>query len=112
LLTIILVFLYASTGLLAYRLAEVSCKPAVTVLLMLAGFLPAVITGNLYRSLTSNGAAGHNPSRVYSSDLSGSAIGFIMFSGLAVPLLGISISLYILPFLVATGFLFRPRSEK
>lgn len=112
LLTIILVFLYASTGLLAGRLAEVSCKPAVTVLLMLAGFLPAVITGNLYRSLTSNGAACHNPSRVYSSDLSGSAIGFIMFSGLAVPLLGISISLYILPFLVATGFLFRPRSEK
>jgi len=86
---------------------EIGSKAAVTGLLMLAGFLPAVITGSFYRDLTAKGPAGHEQSKVYSSDLAGSAIGFIVFSALAVPLLGIKLSLYILPLLVAAGFLFR-----
>ncbi|MBN2666795.1 MAG: hypothetical protein JXR67_09810 [Bacteroidales bacterium] len=109
--TIILAGIYAITGLLAGRIMDMTWNPAVTGLLILLGFLPAVITGSYYRDLTSGGKNGLNPSKVYSSDLSGSAIGFLVFSGMAVPLLGISISLYILPLLAATGFLFYLASE-
>jgi len=109
--TFILVVLYAISGLLAGRILAMTWKPAVTGLLILLGFLPAVITGSFYRDLTSGGNIVQNPSMVYSSDLSGSAIGFLAFSGIAVPLLGISISLYILPLLAATGFLFYLASE-
>lgn len=103
----VLALLYSISALLAGQVMEIGSKAAVTGLLMLAGFLPAVITGSFYRDLTAKGPAGHEPSKVYSSDLAGSAIGFIVFSALAVPLLGIKLSLYILPVLVAAGFLFR-----
>lgn len=109
--TIILALLYAISGLLAGIILDMTWKPAITGLLILMGFLPAVITGSYYRHLTSEGKNGQNASRVYSSDLSGSAIGFLAFSGIAVPLLGISISLYILPLLAATGFLIHLASE-
>lgn len=109
--TILLALIYAISGLLAGSILDMTRKPAVTGLLILMGFLPAAITGSYYRYLTSGGNHGQNPSRVYSSDLSGSAIGFLAFSGIAVPLLGISISLFILPFLAATGFLFHMASE-
>jgi hypothetical protein len=109
--TFILVVLYAISGLLAGKILAMTWKPAITGLLILLGFLPAVITGSFYRDLTSGGNNVRNPSMVYSSDLSGSAIGFLAFSGIAVPLLGISISLYLLPLLAATGFLFYLASE-
>lgn len=110
--TLLLIFLYALTGLLAGRLADISCKPAVTGLLIAAGFLPAYITGSFYRDISSGGPAGPEPSVVYSSDLSGSALGFILFSGFTVPLLGIKVSLFILPVLISAGFLFIPRTEE
>jgi spermidine synthase len=109
--TLILAISYAIPGLLAGSILGMTRKPAVTVLLILMAFLPAVITGSYYRDLTSEGKHGQDPSRVYSSDLSGSAIGFLAFSGVAVPLLGISMSLYFLPLLAATGFLFHVASE-
>ncbi len=104
--TIILALLYGISGLLAGAILDMTRKPAVTGLLILMGFLPAVITGSYYRHLTTEGKHYQDPSKVYSSDLSGSAIGFLAFSGIAVPLLGMSISLFILPLLAATGFLF------
>lgn len=104
--TIILAMLYTISGLFCGSIPDITLKPVVTGLLILMGFLPAVITGSFYRDLTSAGSNCQNPSQVYSSDLSGSAIGFLAFSGMAVPLLGISISLFILPLLAATGFLF------
>jgi len=83
-----------------------------TGLLILSGFLPAVITGSFFRDLTSVEIINSGSSRVYSADLSGSALGFIAFSGLAVPLLGISKSLLILPVLILAGFLFMSISKK
>jgi uncharacterized membrane protein len=81
-------------------------------LLILSGFLPALITGSFFRDLTSAGVKNSNPSIVYSSDLAGSSIGFILFSGLAVPLLGITLSIFLLPVLIFTGFLFASVSNK
>lgn len=110
--TMLLALLYAMAGLLAGKLTEVSMKPVITGLLILAGFLPAVITGSYYRDLTSKGSTAQDASKVYSSDLTGSAIGFIVFSALAIPILGLRLSLFILPMIVATGFLFNAGPEK
>ncbi|MZP64927.1 MAG: hypothetical protein GT597_02135, partial [Bacteroidales bacterium] len=58
----VLALLYAISALLAGQVMEIGSKAAVTGLLMLAGFLPAVITGSFYRDLTAKGPAGHEPS--------------------------------------------------
>ncbi|HPV17186.1 MAG TPA: hypothetical protein PKY14_07435, partial [Bacteroidales bacterium] len=59
----VLALLYAISALLAGQVMEIGSKAAVTGLLMLAGFLPAVITGSFYRDLTAKGPAGHEPSK-------------------------------------------------
>ncbi|MBP7037436.1 MAG: hypothetical protein KBB30_00900, partial [Bacteroidales bacterium] len=58
----VLALLYSISALLAGQVMEIGSKAAVTGLLMLAGFLPAVITGSFYRDLTAKGPAGHEPS--------------------------------------------------
>ncbi len=73
-------------------------------LLMLSGFIPAIFTGNIFRELTRTSTGDKDVSVVYSSDLAGSATGFIIFSGIAVPLAGIITSLLILPAMVLAGF--------
>lgn len=83
-----------------------------TGLLILSGFLPAVITGSFFKDLTSGETVNSDSSGVYSADLSGSALGFIAFSGLAIPLLGIGKSLLILPVLILAGFLSKSVSKK
>jgi spermidine synthase len=87
-------------------------KAAVTILLMLAGFLPAVVTGNLFREFSGDRTNGSDSSRVYGADLAGSAMGCIIFSGLAVPLFGIKISLLIFPVFILAGFLFTFTAKK
>jgi hypothetical protein len=76
------------------------------ILLIIAGFIPAMITGSFFHDLTSREKGNIESSVVYSADLAGSAIGFLVFSGLTVPLVGISTSLFILPILVSVGFVF------
>ncbi len=98
--------MYGVMGLLAEKIIAMDRNIEVTIILILSGFLPAVVTGSFFRDLTSGKTGNSNTARVYSADLSGSAIGFILFSGLAVPLLGMSVSLFTLPLLIITGFLF------
>ncbi len=78
----------------------------ITGALVLSGFIPASITGNLFREFTQTGTIPSLPSAVYSADLAGSAAGCIVFSGIAVPFIGIGPSLLVLPVLVLTGYLF------
>jgi spermidine synthase len=108
----LLILFYIIPGLTVKRIMAINGHITVTVLLILSGFLPAVITGSFFRDLTSGRISSSDPSSVYSSDLSGSAMGFIAFSGLAVPLLGISVSLFILPVLIFAGFLVATISNK
>ena len=109
---LLLIVFYTVAGFSIDRIIETDRHFILTVLLILSGFLPAVITGSFFRDLTSGQTADSDPSGVYSADLSGSALGFIVFSGLAVPLLGISMSLFILPVFILAGFLFRSVSRK
>jgi hypothetical protein len=109
---LLLTSFYAVAGFSTGWLMEIESHFMLTVLLILSGFLPAVVTGSFFRDLTSEQSADSVSSRVYSADLSGSALGFIAFSGLAIPLLGIGSSLLILPLLILAGFLFKPMIRK
>jgi spermidine synthase len=109
---LLLILFYAAAGFSIYRIMEIDSHFMLTVILILSGFLPAVITGSIFRDLTSGKTVISDSSGVYSADLSGSALGFIAFSGLAVPLLGTGKSLLILPVLILAGFLFKPIIKK
>jgi spermidine synthase len=109
---LLLILFYTGAGFSTERIMAIKGGFLLTGLLILSGFLPAVITGNYFRDLTSSDISSSDSARVYSSDLSGSALGFITFSALVVPLLGISRSLLILPVVILTGFLFISISKK
>jgi hypothetical protein len=79
---------------------------AISLILMLS-FLPAFITGNIFRGFTRERSNGDKyTASVYSADLSGSALGFIVVSGFVVPAMGTSSAIYFLGLLVFAGFLF------
>jgi len=109
---LLLALFYTVAGLSTGRIMEIKSHFILIVLLVMSGFLPGVITGSFFRDLTSGQAADTDSSGVYSADLSGSALGFIAFSGLAIPLLGIEMSLLVLPVLILTGFLIMSISRK
>jgi len=109
---LLLITLYIIMGFTTGRIMTLGNRFIVVGLLVLAGFFPAVLTGSFFRDLTPAGKSDSNTSRVYSADLAGSAVGFIAFSGLAVPLLGVTLSIFLLPVLVFTGFLFALMSNK
>jgi len=102
----LLITFYVLSGLAAKKVMTINAPVVVAGLLIISGFIPAVITGSFFRDLTSGRIINSEPSSVYSADLAGSALGFIVFSGLSVPLLGISKSLFILPVLIFAGFLY------
>jgi len=74
--------------------------------IILSGFIPALITGRIFRELNFDIPGLTDTSSVYGADLAGSAFGFIFISGFAVPLFGIQVSLFILSAFVFTGILF------
>jgi hypothetical protein len=73
--------------------------------ILIAGFLPAFITGHIFSKLTEKSGEKSNSSSTYSADMAGSALGFIMISSIAVPLLGVQVSIYLLAALVFAGLL-------
>jgi len=109
---LLLISFYVLSALVAKKIMSINISLIVVALLIISGFIPAVITGSFFRDLTSGKIMNSEPSSVYSADLAGSAIGFIIFSGVSVPLLGITKSLFILPMLVFAGFLFESISNK
>jgi spermidine synthase len=103
---IILIAFYICFGLIYnYMLALKSGLPAVG-LIIFSTFLPSVLTGNLFRELTIKPEGSATSSAVYSADLAGSAFGFILMSGFAVPAFGIKASIFLLSSLIFAGFLF------
>ena len=75
-------------------------------LIVLAAFLPALLTGRLFHELTASRSRKTGASAVYSADLAGSAFGFILITGLAIPALGIKTSIFLLSALIFAGVLF------
>jgi|WetSurMetagenome_2_1015567.scaffolds.fasta_scaffold02753_4 spermidine synthase len=103
---IILLIFYTALGFVYnYMLVINSGIPAVSIII-LSAFLPAILTGNIFRELSIKTVGTAITSAIYSADLAGSAFGFILISGFSVPAFGIKVSIFLLSSLILTGFLF------
>jgi spermidine synthase len=95
---------YIIIGLFAGDIIRISSTPAVIIIILLISFIPALFTGSLFGFLTS-GQGPAEISSVYSSDLTGSALGFFLMSGVAIPLLGITVSVFLLSGIIFAGYI-------
>jgi spermidine synthase len=102
---ILLLLMYLLTGLLYNSITGIKHDISVG-LIILTAFLPAILTGRIFRELTAKSNEMAAISSVYSADLAGSALGFILVTGVAIPVLGIQISIFLLSALIFAGLLF------
>jgi hypothetical protein len=102
---VFLMLFYICFALIYNYMIDIKGIFASVLAIILAGFLPSFLTGHLFRELTINRHADVS-SAVYSADLAGSALGFIIISGFAVPAFGIRTSVFLLAALILSGILF------
>jgi spermidine synthase len=101
----LLVVFYLLAGWLFDSLVEIDSFLLSVNLLLILSFIPAFFTGNIFRELTGEMNIGKDVAFIYNSDLSGSAIGFILVSAVAIPLAGIKASIFILSAVVFAGLM-------
>jgi len=82
------------------------------LLILLSIILPSWLTGHIFRELTTGNKEVSGPGATYSADLAGSALGFILISGVAVPALGIRNSIILLAVFIFAGILFGTKGNK
>jgi len=102
--TLIAMLYYIIIGLFSAVIIRINNTSAVIILILIISFIPALFTGQLFRFLTSRQQPAEISS-VYSSDLTGSALGFFVMSGIAIPLLGITFSVFLLSGIILAGYL-------
>ena len=102
---ILLIIFYIIFGLIYNYMIELKSGLLSVILIMISGFLPALFTGRIFRELTGKREGIAASPAIYSADLAGSAFGFILISGFAVPALGIQISIFLLAALIFGGIL-------
>ena len=101
-----LVAFYICSGLIFNNIPEAGNKLSSVILLLLFIFIPSTLTGQLFSIMTKNKGTYSDPSSVYSADLAGSALGFVIVSGLAIPALGIKMTIILLSALIFAALLF------
>ncbi len=102
---ILLFLFYAFTGIIYNSIENAGNELIIISILIFLAFIPAFITGSIFREITSGENGKVNTPAIYSSDLAGSALGFIIISSLAVPLIGIRLSIFLLSLIIFTGVL-------
>ena len=102
---LLLLLIYTLTGLLYEYMIGLKYDIPALGLIMISAFLPALLTGQLFHKLTI-GMNEMNASSVYSADLAGSALGFILVTGISIPVLGIRASIFLLSSMIIAGVLF------
>lgn len=105
-LGIILTLFYLGEGFLIKNIAVSMGKYLALTFILISVFIPAVFTGQLFNVLTRSTSHLPDPASVYTADLKGSAVGFILTSGYLVPALGISSTIYLLSGLIIISLLF------
>ncbi|HZY26154.1 MAG TPA: hypothetical protein VFE71_10030, partial [Bacteroidales bacterium] len=100
-----LILFYIMFSLVFNYMMEVKSVLLSIILIMLSGFLPALVTGSIFRELTFGKDGLATSPAVYSADLAGSAFGFIIISGIIIPAFGIRLSVFLLSAMVFTGIL-------
>ncbi|MGA1978032.1 MAG: hypothetical protein ABSG89_09290 [Bacteroidales bacterium] len=110
--SLILALYYVLTAVsLGWILHERGAASSIAIIVC-STLLPSFLTGHIYREMTIHDEAGSHPSAVYSADLAGSALGFILISGAAIPVLGIRTSILLLTGLIFAGILFGTNANK
>lgn len=102
---ILLLLVYSAIGVLYNSISIIKYEIPALFLIILLAFLPALLTGKIFHELTMNKEISA-ASPVYSADLAGSALGFILVTGVAIPVLGIKTSIFLLSSLIFAGLLF------
>jgi spermidine synthase len=100
-----LILFYILFGLFYNFIIELKGNQLSVAAILITGFIPAALTGRIFRELTIKNKTSDGSSLIYSADLAGSAFGFIFISGLAVPVMGIQVSVYALSILMICGIL-------
>jgi hypothetical protein len=109
---IFLIMFYIVFGILYDNILDIKSSVLSVIIIMISGFIPALFTGDLFRELTGRTEGISAAPAIYSADLAGSAFGFIIISGFAVPFLGIRVSVYILAALIFGGIFFGTITNK
>ncbi len=105
-IAILLVIFYICTGLVFNKMLTAGNYFFSVILLLLLIFIPSLLTGQLFSIMTNRKEKYSDPSSVYSADLAGSALGFVIVSGLAIPALGIRMTIILLSALIFGALLF------
>ncbi len=93
---LLLVF-YLAAAFAFDGLTGASLPTLMTVVLIIAlTFIPAFLTGSIFRTLTSGKNATSGVGSVYGADLAGSALGFLLVTGFLVPVCGLKPAMMIL----------------
>jgi spermidine synthase len=103
---IILIVFYLFIGFIYNIMLALKSELPAVIIIIFSVFLPAIITGHIFRELTLKPLELKTSAAVYSADLAGSAFGFIFISGFAIPAFGIQVSIYLLSILIFACFLF------
>jgi hypothetical protein len=107
-----LLLIYTMTGLFYNQITGIKHEVPALVIIILSAFIPAVLTGHLFHELTIIRNENSSVSSVYGADLAGSALGFILVTGVAIPFIGIQFSIFLLSALIFTGLLFGTIANK
>jgi spermidine synthase len=110
--SMVLVIYYLLLALCVNPLLEIKSLILSFAIIILLIFPASFLTGNIFSKLNEDHPDGSVSSSVYSADLAGSALGFILISGIAIPALGIRASVFLLAGLIFTGILFGTESNK
>ncbi|MGC1392342.1 MAG: hypothetical protein WA816_15005 [Bacteroidales bacterium] len=103
---ILLMAFYIIFGLTYNIMIELRSSLISVMVTIISGFLPAMLTGQIFSELTGKKEGITITPSIYSADLAGSAFGFILISGFAVPLFGMRYSVFLLAALIFGGILF------
>jgi spermidine synthase len=103
---IILLMVYLLTGVLYSSLISLKNEIPALGLIIISAFIPALLTGQIFQNLTVSRTERDSASSVYSADLAGSALGFILVTAVAIPAFGIKASIFLLSSLIFAGVLF------
>lgn len=101
-----LILFYFAAGFIVNKMLNIENSLLSISLILILTFIPALCTGQLFRNLTQRGGIFSSPSSVYSADLAGSALGFIVVSGIELPALGARMTIFIFSALIFVSLLF------
>jgi len=109
---LILLTFYLITGVIINRIILMNSPAVAVAILLVISLIPSFITGSIFKVMTETESANQTPAGVYSSDLAGSALGFIAISGVTVPLAGSLNTMLIISGLIFIGFIFALMFQK